>query len=124
MVYNNTERFALGGMIFEYDLDKNDRNIKKHGISLKNAAHVFFDYDRIERVVEEATGLKLEDHVNKFKYLNPMKSINNVQTWLEQPKLADDIKFIEKTLSDYLYPFEKHSRDEVKGIPVTDNTKF
>ena len=48
MVYNNTERFALGGMIFEYDLDKNDRNIKKHGISLKNAAHVFFDYDRIE----------------------------------------------------------------------------
>ena len=75
-------------------------------------------------MVEEATGLKLEDHVNKFKYLNPMKSINNVQTWLEQPKLVEDIKFIEKALNDYLYPFEKHSRDEVNGIPVTDTTKF
>lgn len=40
--------FSLGGMLFEYDPVKNDANIKKHGISFKNAARVFFDYDRIE----------------------------------------------------------------------------
>ena len=41
-------RFTLGGLLFEYDPDKNRKNIEKHGISFKNAAHVFFDYDRIE----------------------------------------------------------------------------
>ena len=41
-------RFTLGGLLFEYDPDKNRKNIEKHGISFKNAARVFFDYDRIE----------------------------------------------------------------------------
>lgn len=41
-------RFRLGEMIFEYDEDKNHINLEKHGISLKNAALVFFDYNRIE----------------------------------------------------------------------------
>ena len=40
--------FTLGGLLFEYDPDKNRKNIEKHGISFKNAARVFFDYDRIE----------------------------------------------------------------------------
>ena len=40
--------FVLGGMTFEYDEEKNKINIKKHGISFRSAARVFFDYDRIE----------------------------------------------------------------------------
>lgn len=83
-----------------------------------------FDYDRIEKEIETVTGLEAEKHIKKFQYLNPMKSINNVQTWLEQPGLAEDIRYIEKNLSSYLYPFEKHTRNEVKGIPVSDNVKF
>lgn len=45
--------FTLGGMEFEYDEAKNQQNIDKHGISLMNAARVFFDYDRIEFYDEE-----------------------------------------------------------------------
>ena len=45
--------FSLGEMKFEYDEDKNQVNIKKHGISFRNAAKVFFDYDRIELFDEE-----------------------------------------------------------------------
>ena len=41
-------RFKLGGITFEYDEAKNYKNIKHHGISFRNAARVFFDYDRIE----------------------------------------------------------------------------
>ena len=41
-------RFTLGGLLFEYDSEKNRKNIEKHGISFKSAARVFFDYDRIE----------------------------------------------------------------------------
>ena len=45
--------FVLGGMTFEYDEEKNKTNIKKHGISFRSAARVFFDYDRIEMVDED-----------------------------------------------------------------------
>ncbi len=45
--------FILGGITFEYDENKNKTNIKKHGISFKSAARVFFDYDRIELYDEE-----------------------------------------------------------------------
>ncbi len=41
-------RFTLGGLLFEYDPEKNRKNIEKHGISFENAARVFLDYDRIE----------------------------------------------------------------------------
>ena len=45
---NRIVTFMMGGMIFEYDEEKNRKNIEKHGISFKTAARIFFDYDRIE----------------------------------------------------------------------------
>ena len=45
--------FTLGGLAFEYDEQKNQTNIRKHGISFKSAARVFFDYDRIELYNDE-----------------------------------------------------------------------
>lgn len=47
-IAENVVRFTLGGLLFEYDLEKNRKNIQKHGISFKSAARIFFDYDRIE----------------------------------------------------------------------------
>ena len=46
-------RFSLGDMLFEYDEEKNRKNIEKHGISFVTAARIFFDYDRIEMYDEE-----------------------------------------------------------------------
>ena len=46
--FNHNVTFTLGGMVFEYDEQKNQINIKKHGIPFTAAARVFFDYDRIE----------------------------------------------------------------------------
>ena len=45
--------FSMGGMHFEYDEEKNQANIRKHGISFRSAARVFFDYDRIDLFDEE-----------------------------------------------------------------------
>ena len=45
--------FSPGGMQSEYDEEKNQANIRKHGISFRSAARVFFDYDRIELFDEE-----------------------------------------------------------------------
>lgn len=50
-IAENVIRFTLGGLLFEYDPEKNRKNIEnteKHGISFKSAARVFFGYDRIE----------------------------------------------------------------------------
>ena len=50
---DKTVRFSLGGFVFEYNEEKNRKNIEKHGISFKTAARVFFDYDRIEMFDDE-----------------------------------------------------------------------
>lgn len=53
MGLNRTISFQMGGMLFEYDEEKNKKNILKHGIDFRIAARVFFDYDRIEYVDEQ-----------------------------------------------------------------------
>ena len=51
-LYENYDRhhvlFSLGEILFEYDEDKNAKNIKKHKLSLKLGARVFFDDYRVE----------------------------------------------------------------------------
>lgn len=63
--------FSLGGMAFEYDDNKNKTNIKKHGISFKSAARIFFDYDRIEYYDEEHS--YNEDRYNTIGDTSPGK---------------------------------------------------
>ena len=53
MADSETIIFTLGDMTFEYDEEKNRANIRKHGISFRSAARVFFDYNRIEMYDEE-----------------------------------------------------------------------
>ena len=55
-ITENVVRFTLGGLLFEYDPEKNRKNIEKHGISFKSAARIFFDYDRIELYDEIHSG--------------------------------------------------------------------
>ncbi len=55
---SKTITFCLGGMLFEYDEWKNEYNIMRHGISFRQAARVFFDYDRIELFDEENSDIE------------------------------------------------------------------
>ena len=45
-------------MDFEWDVDKNKANIKKHGISFELAAKVFLDSKRIERYDAEHSSIE------------------------------------------------------------------
>ena len=56
---NRTISFSLGEMAFEYDEEKNRINIKKHGISFRSAARIFFDYDRIEFFDDNHSGCEV-----------------------------------------------------------------
>lgn len=50
---DRTISFSIEDMVFEYDEAKNQANIKKHHVSFKAAARVFFDRNRIELYDEE-----------------------------------------------------------------------
>ena len=45
---NRHVMFSIGDMVFEYDEEKNQKNIKKHGLPLSLGARVFFDDYRVE----------------------------------------------------------------------------
>ncbi|MBR6329945.1 MAG: BrnT family toxin [Lachnospiraceae bacterium] len=50
---NKTVSFVLGGLHFEFDQEKQEKNLEKHGISFRAAARVFFDENYIEAYDEE-----------------------------------------------------------------------
>ena len=89
-ISENMVRFILGGLLFEYDPEKNRKNIEKHGISFKSAARVFFDYDRIE-LYDEAHS-EDEDRYD---------TIGDASAWnltiignLQEDRQVDDILFV------------------------------
>ena len=84
-------RFLLGNMIFEYDTEKNRKNIEKHGISFQNAARVFFDYDRIEFFDDEHSAE--EDRYNTIgdTSAGSMVTIGNLNNTV---KTVNDILFV------------------------------
>lgn len=84
-----TVRFSLGGFLFEYDEDKNRKNLEKHGISLKVAARVFFDYDRIEMFDEEHSSQ--EDRYNTIGDTSAGAVIGNLSADETKPS---DILFV------------------------------
>ena len=98
-------RFTLGGMTFEYDEAKNQKNIKNHGISFRNAARVFFDYDRIELYDEEHS-----DGEDRFDTIGDSSAGNLtiIGNLSETSRSVDDILFVVYT--------ERETVDEDGGM--------
>lgn len=102
-------RFSLGGLIFEYDEAKNQRNIEKHGISLRNAARVFFDYDRIEMYDDEHS--EEEDRYNTIGD-TAYGNLNIIGNMNQNGKMVDDILFV-------VYTERTLYREDEKEVEVT-----
>ncbi len=91
--------FSLGGMLFEYDEVKNQRNIEKHGISFKSAARVFWDYDRIEFYDEENSSEEdrydtIGDLTAGNIRLSTMKDETTIGSAVGVPKDKEDVLFV------------------------------
>ena len=87
---NTVVRFTLGGVLFEYDPEKNRKNIEKHGISFKSAARVFFDYDRIELYDEAHSGDE-----DRYDTIGDTSAGNlTVIGYLQDAQRVDDILFV------------------------------
>ena len=108
-------QFILGGMLFEYDEDKNLTNIKKHGISFRSAARVFFDYDRIELYDEE-------NSLNEDRY----NTIGDTSAGIAQVgnTVIGNAEPAENGVNDIIFVVcTERSQIEINGV-VTDVTRL
>ena len=112
-------RFTLGGMLFEYDPEKNRKNIEKHGISFKSAARVFFDYDRIE-LYDEAHS----EEEDRYDTIGDTSAGNlTVIGNLQDTHRVDDILFVVYTERSTVDENEK-TREVIRLISARLATNF
>lgn len=65
---------------------------------------LIYKYDEIVNIINKF--LNIHKHNRPKKYFNPEVSSANTQIFLRCKEYSEDIKFIEKNLSEYLYSFE------------------
>ena len=59
--------------------------------------------------------LHLPENPNPKSIFDPALSISNTQTFRRFPQFADDIKVIERELSDYLFDFSRYPEPDLSG---------
>ena len=74
---------------------------------------MIYRYDETTKKICDFCGLRHEDR--KRKLFAPELSINNTQVFKRYPEYAEDIKYIEEQLGEYLYPFEEFGEQETGG---------
>lgn len=113
-------RFTLGGLLFEYDPEKNRKNMEKHGISFKSAARVFFDYDRIELYDEKHS--KDKDHYNTIGDVST-RSVTVIGNLGKTIRRVDDILFVVYTEREMVDENGKQ-KDAIRLISARLATNF
>lgn len=74
---------------------------------------IIYNYERIEKLIENITGLKHENHIKRFDMMNPIISAINTQLWKKHDDKA--VGVIENRLSDYLYNYACVDTDKIIG---------
>ena len=85
---------------------------------------LIYHYEESVKKIEEFTGLKSEDHLNKFTRLNPKRSFYNTQIFTRNKKFEKDIKIIEEMLPEYLYDFSQVKEEDVIGVEPKQKHTF
>ena len=96
---------------FEYSRMKRKKEDVDNGVTtmLVHFEDLIFDYNNTVKRIEEWLGLDPSSHTKKMEYFNPSKSINNTKIWKRYPKEKQNIEYIEKELSKYLYSFPENN---------------
>ena len=72
-----------------------------------------YQYEETTKRIKAFCGL--ENAQSKRKSFFPEKSINNTQVFKRYPQWGEDIRYIERELPEYLYPFEKYKGIDTSG---------
>ena len=86
-----------------------------------NAFHIYFEdlvykYEETVREIEEFIGLSSNDHVAYKSKFQPEKSIENTQVFTQNEAFEREVKVIEDTLYDYLYPFAYRRQANINNM--------
>lgn len=65
---------------------------------------LIYHYEESVESVRNILGLKKEDHVSRYQYLNPERSIHNTQLFLRE-EYRKEAKIMERELKEFLYEF-------------------
>lgn len=72
-----------------------------------------YDYDNTTKKIRGFLGLG--ENTRPMSIFDPKLSINNTQLSLRFPQYADDIRYIEEKLTDYLYDFSRFPKPDHSG---------
>lgn len=72
-----------------------------------------YRFQETERKIQSFCELSASER--KYHYFFPEKSINNTQIYKRYPEYEQDIRYIEKELREYLYPFEEFGDVQITG---------
>ena len=97
------------------------RSMRKHQVQNEKILYLkmedlIYEYDISVLKIENFLNLSGK-HINKKKFFNPERSINNTQLIRLHPDDINDIKKIEEELHEYLFQFEDYKIAEFKGTP-------
>lgn len=69
---------------------------------------MIYDYENTRNEILKFVGIDNNVVCNQCSRFDPHKSINNTQVWLRYPQALEEIEYIEKKLSAYVYDFSKY----------------
>ncbi len=84
---------------------------------------LIYKYDETVSVIESFIDISPADHENQFKGMNPRRSFYNTNMFASY-KHQEDIRYIERYLSEYLYDFEAVKNLTIKGVAPNSNKCF
>ncbi|MEG0239414.1 MAG: hypothetical protein RR643_04620 [Anaerorhabdus sp.] len=93
------------GMFCKYFETVNCNDIKNDKLLYVNFEDLIYRYEYTVKEIEKFLNLNSADHVNKFKYFNPEKSIKNTQTYIISEEYQNEAREIASRLNSYLYDF-------------------
>ena len=79
-----------------------------------NFEELIYDYGISLEKIKNFVGLSTAEHTKKLQCFDPKKSIKNTQVYKRYPMLENDIKRIEKELSEYCFNFEKYPNLDIE----------
>ena len=68
---------------------------------------LIYNYDKTSKKVLKFIGISPDHHTKPQTLLIPEKSMKNTKLWERIPEYAEEIKYIEKNLKEYLYKYKK-----------------
>jgi len=106
-------RDDVDSFIIFYKNIHHNTHVKENNVLRISFEDLIYNYKETADDIEKFTGL--HNHISEKKYFDPQKSLVNTQIYKRFPKYDNDIKKIEEELKDYLYPFEKYGKIDIKN---------